>query len=67
MRTSAATTLADRSGYGVARFLLEFTRQPDVQLGFVVGPFSMGQLLSSAMLVTGVVLLLFLYRRPRLA
>jgi len=32
--------------YALARFLVEFTRQPDVQLGFVVGPFSMGQVLS---------------------
>lgn len=34
--------------YGVSRFLVEFTRQPDAQLGFVVGPLSMGQLLSIA-------------------
>ncbi|HEY7237452.1 MAG TPA: prolipoprotein diacylglyceryl transferase [Gemmatimonadaceae bacterium] len=44
-------------GYGVIRFLLEFTRQPDVQLGFVLGPFSMGQLLSATMFVVGVALL----------
>ena len=31
--------------YGVTRFLLEFTREPDAQLGFVLGPLSMGQLL----------------------
>jgi phosphatidylglycerol:prolipoprotein diacylglycerol transferase len=40
-------------GYGVVRFLLEFTRQPDRQLGLVLGPFSMGQLLSSTMIVIG--------------
>ena len=40
-------------GYGVIRFLLEFTRQPDAQLGFVLGSFSMGQLLSSLMIVVG--------------
>ena len=33
-------------GYALLRFLLEFTREPDAQLGLVVGPFSMGQLLS---------------------
>jgi phosphatidylglycerol:prolipoprotein diacylglycerol transferase len=33
-------------GYALARFLVEFTRQPDAQLGFVLGPFSMGQVLS---------------------
>ena len=41
-------------GYGILRFLLEFTREPDVQLGLVLGPFSMGQLLSSIMIVLGV-------------
>ena len=51
-------------GYGVIRFLLEFTRQPDPQLGFVVGPFSMGQLLSSLMIVIGIVILVLTYRRP---
>jgi phosphatidylglycerol:prolipoprotein diacylglycerol transferase len=46
-------------GYGVLRFLLEFTRQPDAQLGPVLGLFSMGQLLSSAMLGAGGLLLAF--------
>jgi phosphatidylglycerol---prolipoprotein diacylglyceryl transferase len=49
-------------GYALVRFLLEFTRQPDAQLGFVVGTFSMGQLLSAIMLVIGVVLLAVSYR-----
>ena len=44
-------------GYGVIRFLLEFTRQPDVQLGLVLGPFSMGQVLSASMIVLGLVLI----------
>lgn len=44
-------------GYGALRFLLEFTRQPDAQLGLVLGPFSMGQLLCVAMVVAGLVLL----------
>jgi phosphatidylglycerol:prolipoprotein diacylglycerol transferase len=42
--------------YGVMRFLIEFTRQPDPQLGFVLGPFSMGQLLCVAMIVVGLAL-----------
>ena len=37
--------------YGVVRFFIEFTRQPDAQLGFVLGPFSMGQLLCFGMIV----------------
>jgi phosphatidylglycerol---prolipoprotein diacylglyceryl transferase len=46
--------------YGVVRFCIEFTRQPDPQLGFVLGPFSMGQLLCAGMIVLGVALLLAL-------
>lgn len=44
-------------GYGVLRFLTEFTRQPDVQLGFVLGPFSMGQILCFLTLLWGVFVL----------
>ena len=52
-------------GYGVIRFLLEFTRQPDSQLGFVLGPFSLGQLFSATMLIAGCALLAFVLSRPR--
>jgi phosphatidylglycerol:prolipoprotein diacylglycerol transferase len=44
-------------GYAIVRILLEFTRQPDSQLGLVVGPFSMGQLLSAVLLLAGVIML----------
>jgi phosphatidylglycerol:prolipoprotein diacylglycerol transferase len=50
-------------GYGVVRFLLEFTRQPDTQLGLVLGPFSMGQLLSATMIALGLGLIVLLFRR----
>ena len=50
-------------GYGLIRYLIEFTRQPDAQLGFVLGPFSMGQVLSSLMLVIGCVVIARAYRR----
>jgi phosphatidylglycerol:prolipoprotein diacylglycerol transferase len=50
-------------GYGVLRFLIEFTRQPDVQLGFVLGPLSMGQLLCMLMVVLGGGVLVRTYRR----
>lgn len=49
--------------YGVIRFLLEFTRQPDPQLGLVLGPFDMGQVLCSGMIVAGVIIGIVLYRR----
>lgn len=56
------------AGYGAARLLIEFMRQPDRQLGFVLGPFSMGQLLSATMLLLGALWLAVLYgTEPRAA
>jgi phosphatidylglycerol:prolipoprotein diacylglycerol transferase len=49
--------------YGLFRIFLEFFRQPDSQLGFVLGPFTMGQILSSFMIVGGIVLFLILKRK----
>ncbi len=43
--------------YGLGRFIAEFFRQPDVQLGFIYGGWmSMGQLLSSFMIITAIIL-----------
>ncbi len=50
--------------YGIIRFLLEFTRQPDPQLGLVLGPFDMGQVLCTIQAVVGAILLAYLYHRP---
>ncbi len=47
--------------YGIFRSFAEFFRQPDVQLGFILGPFTMGQLLSALMIVTGIGI--FFFRR----
>jgi phosphatidylglycerol:prolipoprotein diacylglycerol transferase len=44
--------------YGTFRFAAEFFREPDAHLGLVVGPLSMGQVLSAAMLLLGVLLLM---------
>ena len=49
-------------GYGLFRFLIEFTRQPDEQLGLIVGPFSMGQLLCTIMIVAGLAVIAAVYR-----
>lgn len=57
-------TAAFLVGYAIIRFALEFTRMPDVQLGFVLGTLTMGQLLSAVMLVTGLALLIFIRARP---
>ena len=43
--------------YAIIRILLEFVREPDAQLGFIFGPFTMGQILSTVMFIGGVYLL----------
>ena len=50
-------------GYGAVRFFIEFFRQPDPQLGFVLGPFTMGQVLCAGMILGGLALLF--YRKSR--
>ncbi|NTW99441.1 MAG: prolipoprotein diacylglyceryl transferase, partial [Geobacteraceae bacterium] len=47
-KTSAngVTTFTAVAGYGLFRFIVEFFRQPDAQIGLFFGLFSMGQLLS---------------------
>jgi phosphatidylglycerol---prolipoprotein diacylglyceryl transferase len=49
--------------YGTVRFLLEFVREPDPQLGFILSIFTMGQILSSAMILLGALGLVFVLRR----
>ena len=50
--------------YGVFRFLVEFVRQPDAQLGYLAfGWLTMGQLLSLPLVVVGMILLALAYRR----
>ncbi len=53
-------------GYGLFRFLAEFTRQPDDYLGLLSLGLSMGQWLSLPMVVAGVAMIAWAYRRaPR--
>jgi phosphatidylglycerol:prolipoprotein diacylglycerol transferase len=52
-------------GYGTARFFIEFVREPDSHLGLVLGPMSMGQVLSSAMILGGAALMAFRWRAAR--
>lgn len=51
-------------GYALIRFVVEFFREPDRQLGFLFSFVTMGQLLSSFMLFGGL-LLLFLAKKRR--
>jgi phosphatidylglycerol:prolipoprotein diacylglycerol transferase len=50
-------------GYGLARFTVEFAREPDDFLGLLALGLSMGQWLSLPMIVAGVALLVWSYRR----
>jgi phosphatidylglycerol:prolipoprotein diacylglycerol transferase len=52
------------AGYGVARFIGEFFRQPDAHLGFLFAGATMGQLLSLPMIAVGALLVLRGMRRP---
>jgi phosphatidylglycerol:prolipoprotein diacylglycerol transferase len=51
------------SGYGLCRFIVEFFREPDAHLGFIVGSFSIGQLLSLPMVILGAFMLTLGYQR----
>jgi phosphatidylglycerol:prolipoprotein diacylglycerol transferase len=46
-------------GYGALRFLVEYTRQPDAQLGLFWDMLSMGQILSAAMVLTAIAAAIF--------
>jgi phosphatidylglycerol---prolipoprotein diacylglyceryl transferase len=49
--------------YGSFRFFVEFFREPDVQLGFILGSFTMGQVLCSLMMIGGVLLMVYVRMR----
>ena len=52
------------AGYGVARIVGEFFRQPDAHLGFLFAGATMGQLLSVPMVIVGAVLIARAKREP---
>lgn len=54
-------------GYGVFRFLVEFTREPDNYLGLLTGGLSMGQLLSLPMILAGALIFVLSARRSNRA
>ena len=49
--------------YGIFRFVIEFVRVPDAQLGYLFGPVTMGQLLSLPLVVAGAAVLVIASRR----
>jgi len=46
--------------YGLFRFICEFFREPDPHLGLILGPFTMGQLLTSPMIVVGAIMIAYI-------
>jgi phosphatidylglycerol:prolipoprotein diacylglycerol transferase len=51
--------------YGLFRFIVEFFREPDQQLGYIFGYFSMGQMLSFPMFLLGVWMVWWKYKGDR--
>jgi phosphatidylglycerol:prolipoprotein diacylglycerol transferase len=49
--------------YGIFRFLIEFFRQPDEQIGFILNIFTMGQVLSSFMIISSVIAIVILFNK----
>ncbi len=65
VRTTGVLTSLFIALYGVFRFAVEFFREPDAQLGFVLGPFTMGQFLSASMAFAGALLLCLRLKKTR--
>ena len=51
------------AGYGLARFAVEFARQPDAHIGFVAGFLTMGMILSLPMIAIGIAAVIWARRR----
>lgn len=50
-------------GYGISRIFVEFFREPDLEIGYVIGPFTMGQILSLPMVLGGCALIVYSHFR----
>ena len=50
-------------GYGIARIIAEFFREPDVQLGYLLGGATMGQLLSVPLVLIGAAMIWYALQR----
>ncbi len=49
--------------YGLFRFLVEFARQPDPQLGFIISFFTMGQILCLLMIIVAIIGFIFMFKK----
>ena len=63
-RPRAAVSAVFLIGYGLARFVAEFGREPDDFLGLLFGNLSMGQWLSLPMILAGIVMYRYSQRQP---
>ncbi|HET7849873.1 MAG TPA: prolipoprotein diacylglyceryl transferase [Pseudolabrys sp.] len=52
-------------GYSIARITCELFREPDIQLGFLWGGLTMGQILSAPLLLAGLCFIAYSLRHPR--
>jgi len=52
-------------GYGTVRFVIEFFREPDSHLGFILSSFSMGQILCALMIAGGIGLYFYLKQKEQ--
>lgn len=50
--------------YGIGRFIIEFYREPDRQLGYYLQYFSMGQILCTIMIIAGIILVAIRLKKP---
>ena len=44
-------------GYGISRFIVEFFREPDEQIGYILNYFTLGQLLTIPLFIVGIYLI----------
>jgi phosphatidylglycerol:prolipoprotein diacylglycerol transferase len=64
-RPRGAVSGAFLIGYGVFRYAVEFTREPDSYLGLLALGWSMGQWLSAPMVLAGIAMMMWAYRSAR--
>jgi len=67
LKRPGLVTSAASLGYGIARTICEFFREPDPQLGFLWGGLTMGMLLSIPLILAGIVGLVLILRRHPMA
>lgn len=53
------------AGYGIARIIVEFFREPDAQIGYIAQYFTMGQVLCLPMIAGGLYLVIRAFRHNR--